>query len=200
MQPRLPTFRSFDSGHPAADLRSRSSLVRLQFDVLPDVPALIRTPSADDPAYHADMITRPAKCNEERIIRDQVSPWLASVGVSATFEPELWDMTRPDFITPRHVVEVKPCRDWQRGLGQLMLYASFTGLEPVLMLYSAKLQEDARQIYRATISATYAHATVLVWDAAEARPAGAPGWPEWLAGMQDGPASHRRVAKPPKSK
>lgn len=154
----------------------------------------------DASVYDACMITRTAKIHEERIIRDQVSPWLASVGVAATFEPELWDMTRPDFITTRHVVEVKPCRDWQRGLGQLMLYAAFTGLQPVLMLYSSAMIEDSRQIYRATIAATRAAALLLVWDAAGARPAGAPGWPEWLAAMQDGPASHRRVAKPPKSK
>lgn len=146
------------------------------------------------------MITRAAKPNEERIVRDQVAPWLASVDVPATFEPELWDATRPDFITARHVVEVKPARDWAKGLGQLMLYAPFTGLQPVLMLYSSNMRQDSRWLYRATIAATFARATVLIWDAAEARPAAAPGWSEWLAAMPCGPASHTRAPKPPKSK
>lgn len=144
------------------------------------------------------MITKPHRPNEERVVREQIAPWLFVQKIEVTYEPELLDLVRPDFVTSKIVAEVKPEKHWAAGIGQLMLYAEYTGLEPTLFLLVDGDSTQSRHVYRAMSAARHAGVSVVVWNTSEGKPIHAPGWPSWIHAMRHGIQSHVRQPKPPK--
>lgn len=138
--------------------------------------------------------------NEERVIREQIAPWLAEQGLTVAYEVELFDMTRPDLVTDKIVGEVKPEKLWAAGIGQLMLYAEWTGLDPVLFLMINDEVSQSRHVYRALAACKRVSIGVVIWNISTGKPVQAPGWPIWNHALQHQVGCHVRQPRPPKSK
>lgn len=138
--------------------------------------------------------------NEDRVVREQIAPWLKLQGLTVAYEVELFDMTRPDLVTDKIVGEVKPEKYWASGIGQLMLYAEWTGLDPVLFLLIDDETSQSRHVYRALAASKRAGIRVVIWNMTAGKPVQAPGWPIWTIALQHRIECHVRQPRQPKSK